>query len=163
MNEKVKVIKVELKQEYGEEKLKTYYPEDVELDDIIMSVYSLLNFTSIMFEYSSYQFDLDMSQIKTCLYESKENIENMLQKIDYSKSSHCKNNRKYINYGKCIARKTDCLFYEKICKTDGTIVGVCRPRYDAKKKAKKAEREADIQNTQNLSTYNGRRNEQWMN
>ena len=54
MNEKVKVIKVELKQEYGEEKLKTYYPEDVELDDIIMSVYSLLNFTSIMFEYSSY-------------------------------------------------------------------------------------------------------------
>ena len=33
MNEKVKVIKVELKQEYGEEKLKTYYPEDVELDD----------------------------------------------------------------------------------------------------------------------------------
>lgn len=41
MNEKVKVIKVELKQEYGEEKLKTYYPEDVELDDIIMSVYSL--------------------------------------------------------------------------------------------------------------------------
>ncbi len=43
MNEKVKVIKVELKQEYGEEKLKTYYPEDVELDDIIMSVYSLLN------------------------------------------------------------------------------------------------------------------------
>ena len=51
----------------------------------------------------------------------------------------------------------------KICKTDGTIVGVCRPRYDAKKKAKKAEREADIQNTQNLSTYNGRRNEQWMN
>lgn len=80
MNEKVKVIKVELKQEYGEEKLKTYYPEDVELDDIIMSVYSLLNFTSIMFEYSSYQFDLDMSQIKTCLYESKENIENMLQK-----------------------------------------------------------------------------------
>ena len=78
MNEKVKVIKVELKQEYGEEKLKTYYPEDV---DIIMSVYSLLNFTSIMFEYSSYQFDLDMSQIKTCLYESKENIENMLQKI----------------------------------------------------------------------------------
>lgn len=34
-----------------------------------------------MFEYSSYQFDLDMSQIKTCLYESKENIENMLQKI----------------------------------------------------------------------------------
>ena len=81
MNEKVKVIKVELKQEYGEEKLKTYYHEDVELDDIIMSVYSLLNFTSIMFEYSSYQFDLDMSQIKTCLYESKENIENMLQKI----------------------------------------------------------------------------------
>ena len=81
MNEKVKVIKVELKQEYGEEKLKTYYPEDVELDDIIMSVYSLLNFTSIMFEYSSYKFDLDMSQIKTCLYESKENIENMLQKI----------------------------------------------------------------------------------
>lgn len=74
------MIKVELKQEYGEEKLKTYYPEDVELDDIIMSVYSLLNFTSIMFEYSSYQFDLDMSQIKTCLYESKENIENMLQK-----------------------------------------------------------------------------------
>ena len=69
MNEKVKVIKVELKQEYGEEKLKTYYPEDVELDDIIMSVYSLLNFTSIMFEYSSYQFDLDMSQIKTCLYD----------------------------------------------------------------------------------------------
>ena len=58
MNEKVKVIKVELKQEYGEEKLKTYYPEDVELDDIIMSVYSLLNFTSIMFEYSSYQFAL---------------------------------------------------------------------------------------------------------
>ena len=41
MNEKVKVIKVELKQEYGEEKLKTYYPEDVELDDIIMSVYIL--------------------------------------------------------------------------------------------------------------------------
>lgn len=37
-----------------------------------MSVYSLLNFTSIMFEYSSYQFDLVMSQIKTCLYESKE-------------------------------------------------------------------------------------------
>ena len=34
MNEKVKVIKVELKQEYGEEKLKTYYPEDVELDEI---------------------------------------------------------------------------------------------------------------------------------
>ena len=59
----------------------TLADEDVELDDIIMSVYSLLNFTSIMFEYSSYQFDLDMSQIKTCLYESKENIENMLQKI----------------------------------------------------------------------------------
>ena len=80
MNEKVKVIKVELKQEQGEEKLKTYYPEDVELDDIIMSVYSLLNLASIMFEYSSYQCDLDISQIRTCLSESKENIENMLPK-----------------------------------------------------------------------------------
>ncbi len=46
-----------------------------------MSVYSLLNLASIMFEYSSYQCDLDISQIRTCLYESKENIENMLQKI----------------------------------------------------------------------------------
>ena len=68
MNEKVKVIKVELKQEYGEEKLKTYYPEDVELDDIIMSVYSLLNFTSIMFEYSSYQFDLSLEMHYRSLY-----------------------------------------------------------------------------------------------
>lgn len=46
-----------------------------------MSVYSLLNLASIMFEYSSYQCDLDILQIRTCLYESKENIENMLQKI----------------------------------------------------------------------------------
>mgnify|MGYP004703855863 CR=1 FL=1 len=82
MNKKVKVIKVELKQEYGEDQLKTYYPEDVELDDIIMSVYSLLNLASTKFEYGSYQFELDMSQIKTCLYESKENIESMLQKIN---------------------------------------------------------------------------------
>ncbi len=82
MNEKVKVIKVKLKQEYGEDQLKTYYPEDIELDDIIMSVYSLLNLASTMFEYSSHQFDLDILQIKTCLYESKENIESMLQKID---------------------------------------------------------------------------------
>ena len=38
MNEKVKVIKVELKQEYGEEKLKTYYPEDVELDEYLATL-----------------------------------------------------------------------------------------------------------------------------
>ena len=53
MNEKVKVIKVELKQEYGEEKLKTYYPEDVELDDIIKfyKYYVRVQFLSIWFRH----------------------------------------------------------------------------------------------------------------
>ena len=86
-------------------------------------------------------------------------VQPKVQKLDYNNTSHCRNTGKYAHFGKCISCKTDCRYYETIKKNDGTIVGICRPRYDVKKKAREAEREADIQNTQNLSTYNGRRNE----
>lgn len=79
--------------------------------------------------------------------------------MDYNGKSYCQNKGKYENFGKCLARREECVHFEIFKKSDGTLVGICRPRYDAKKKAREAEREADIQNTQNLSMYNGRRNE----
>lgn len=89
----------------------------------------------------------------------KKNSATKVQKYNYNGKSYCQNKGKYENFRKCIARREDCVFYETIKKSDGTMVGICRPRYAAKKKARDAKREADIQNTQNLSMYNGRRND----
>lgn len=82
-----------------------------------------------------------------------------MQKFDYNGKSYCQNKGKYENFRKCLAHRRDCVHFEQIRKSDGTLGGICRLRYDAKKKAREAEREADIQNTENLSMYNGRRNE----
>lgn len=56
----------------------------------------------------------------------------------------------------CKADKLDCLHYQLMRRKDGTYAGVCKLRYDAKKNKKKQEAD-DIKNTQDLSTYTGRR------
>lgn len=91
--------------------------------------------------------------------KTKSNSVPKVQKFDYYGKSHCQNKGKNENYERCIAHRKDCVHHEIIMKSNGTMVGICRPRYnDARKKARDAERKADIQNTQKLSMYNGRRN-----
>lgn len=79
------------------------------------------------------------------------------QKTDYDGTSYCENKGRYEDNATCMADKVDCRFYEVMRKKDGSYAGACRKRYD-RKQEKKKQADKDIQNTKDISTYNGRRN-----
>lgn len=64
----------------------------------------------------------------------------------------CKNRERDLST--CLGDVKDCIHYIYKRKTTGEVVGVCKLRYDFKQ----AQKSADIQRTQDIATYNGRRN-----
>ena len=77
------------------------------------------------------------------------------QKADYDGTSHCKNNGYYAKYIKCVAEKTDYIFYE-IKKKDGEPRGVCRKRCPSKVTKQQHLEDDGMKNIQEISTYTGR-------
>lgn len=78
-------------------------------------------------------------------------------RINYDGSSHCQNRGPHANTARCIAKLSECEFYEiKRRKDSNEYVGVCRKRYEAKQRKKRAQ-DTDIKRIQDISTYNRRR------
>lgn len=64
----------------------------------------------------------------------------------------CKNRERDV--ARCLGDVKDCIHFTYMSKANGEVVGVCKLRYDIKQ----AQKAADIQRTQDIATYNGRRN-----
>ena len=77
------------------------------------------------------------------------------QTLGYDGTSYCKNCGRNEEKSECIADMRECREYVRKKRTDGTLVGVCKKRYDAKQE-KKRQQQKDIRNTQDISSYNGR-------
>lgn len=78
------------------------------------------------------------------------------QTYGYDGTSYCRNCGRNEDKSICLADMRVCREYVRMRRKDGTYVGVCKKRYDAKQE-KKRQQQRDIRNTQDISSYNGRR------
>lgn len=85
-----------------------------------------------------------------------QSVEETKKKYDYDGTSHCKNCKRNEDKKICIANKKECIYYVKKRRTDGTYAGVCKKRDNAKQERER-QQQNDIKNTQDISSYNGRR------
>ena len=83
-------------------------------------------------------------------------VEEKKQTFGYDGTSYCKNCGKNEDKSICIADMKECKDYVEKRRKDGTCVGVCKKRYDVKQERKR-QQQNDKKNTQDISSYNGRR------
>ena len=74
------------------------------------------------------------------------------EKLDYDETTYCKNKGKYADHTRCLTWKKNCIYYEEKKKQDGSLIGVCKKRRDARQRRKQSQKE-DLKVTLEISTH----------